>query len=248
MVYIKNAQEIEGIKKACNIFKKVRDLCLQKNFVGWSLKEIDEFTKSIIEAENASCIYHGYQGFPGYNCMSKNEVIIHGIGTHDNKFEAKDKLTLDIGIQFENYICDAAFTILGPLASIEYQKISKITLQAIFEATKVIKPGNYVGDISNAIQTYVHQHGYHLLKNYGGHGCGIKIHEDPLILNYGEPKTGFKLKPGMIICIEPMLLEKNNEVHLGQDNWSVISNISQMTCHWEHMILINETGCEILTQ
>ncbi|WP_033160192.1 type I methionyl aminopeptidase [Mycoplasmoides alvi] len=248
MIYIKNNDEINGIKKACAIFKKVRDICLNENFVNKDLKSIDEFTKTTIESFGAECVFHGYNGFPGYNCMSLNNVIIHGIGTHDQKFGPKDKLSLDLGVKYENYICDSAFTIFGPQVDQEYIKLSDVTLQSIYEAAKIIKPGTYIGDISHTIQTYIEKHGYHILENYGGHGCGLKIHEDPLILNYGQPKVGFKLKPGVVICIEPMVLSKNKDVHLGSDNWSVISNIPQMTCHWEHMVLVTENGCEILTQ
>lgn len=249
MVYIKNAHEISGIKKACEIFKKVRNICLQENFLNKDLKWIDEFTKTTIESFGAKCAFHNYQGFPGYNCLSKNNVIIHGIGTKDQTFREKDKLTLDLGIELDGFICDAAFTILGPKVDLEYVKLSEVTLQAIFEAVEVIKPDNCIGDISCRIENFIKQHGYQILENYGGHGCGLKIHEDPIILNYGgKPKTGFKLKPGMVICIEPMVLSKSNKIHLGSDNWSVISDISQMTCHWEHMILVTENGCEVLTQ
>lgn len=218
MVFIKNEKEIAGIKKACEIFMKVKEACMQQNFVGQSLKAIDEFTKNIIEANGAKCAFHGYQGFSGYNCMSKNEVIIHGIGTHDVTFGPEDKLTLDIGVNLNGYICDAAFSIFGPKVNPEYLKMSEVTLQAIYEACKVIKPNNTVGDISHAVQTYVTKHGYQLLKHYGGHGCGLKIHEDPIILNYGQPHTGYKLKPGMVICVEPMTLQLSDAVHLGKDN------------------------------
>lgn len=218
MVYIKSLNEILEIKKACNIFKKIREICLQKNLEGKSLKEIDEFTKQLVEKYGGSCAFHGYQGFPGYNCMSMNEVIIHGIGTHDVVFGPKDKLTLDIGINYNGYICDSAFNIFGSKISDDYLKLSSITLNAIYEACKVIKPGNTIGDISFTIEKYVKEHDYQILKNYGGHGCGLKIHEDPIILNYGKPNTGFKLKSNMVICIEPMLLEKSDLVHIDKNN------------------------------
>lgn len=247
-IYIKNSQEIEKIRSACNIFKLVRDTCLATNLLNKSLKEIDEFLRDLILEQKATCAFHQYQGFPGYNCISKNKVIIHGIGTENDLFNPDDKITLDIGIKYDGYICDAAFTILGPAASAEYQKINEVTKEAINVACEVIKPGNQVGDISFAIERYVKSHNYQLLRNYGGHGCGIKIHEGPLILNYGSAHTGHKLKAGMILCIEPMVLASSHEAYLGADGWSVISKKDQPVCHWEHMVLVTDTGCEVLTK
>lgn len=246
MIYIKTPTEIAGIKKACAIYTALRAECIQRNLTGMTLKAIDLFTKKFIEAQGAKCAFANYRGFPGYNCLSRNETIIHGVAD-DNVFGRRDKLTLDIGIALNGYICDAAFTLLGPDASDAYHAIDKVTLGALYAGAAVAGPGVHTGDVSVAIQNFVQSQGYSLLRDYGGHGCGLKIHEDPLILNYGSPKTGPILKPGMVICLEPMTLQGPAGAHLGPDGWSVISDLPQPVCHWEHMVLITPTGREILT-
>ncbi len=156
-------------------------------------------------------------GYPGYNCMSKNAVVIHGIGTEHETFNPGDKLTFDVGVEYEGFICDSAFTICAAPVAQELQDLCLVTRKAIDVACTVIKPNNRIGDISHAVQTYVESHNYQLLRDYGGHGCGVAIHEGPFILNYGKPNTGPTLKPGMVLCIEPMVLQKNHEAYLAKD-------------------------------
>lgn len=247
MIIIKSQYDIEQIKKASSVWKLVRDDFFQFVTVGKSLKQIDNRAKQIIEEQGCKCAFYGYNDFPGNICISVNDCIIHGVP--DNYIlKENDIVTFDVGVDYNGYICDAAFTmVLGddPKA----HEISDVCYQSLLEGIKQAVPGNYVGDISHAVESYVTSKGYYVINDFGGHGCGKKLHEDPMILNYGKPKTGAMLRPGMVICIEPMILTDKKDYYIDKKNkWSVISKNHKLTCHWEHMILITKDGNEILTE
>ena len=248
MIYIKSNYEIEQIKKACSIWKEVRDKLTSFIKEGVSLLEIDEYARKLIEDDNGcKACFHNYNGFPGHICISVNDVVIHGVPTN-YKLKYQDMVTCDIGVEYNSYICDAAFTIIIGDNS-EAQKISDVCYNSLIEGIKQVKPNNTIGDISHAVQNYVEANGYKVISDFGGHGCGKKLHEDPIILNYGNKGSGAKLRPGMIICIEPMILTDNNAYYIDRkDNWSVISKNHKLTCHREHMVLVTKDGCEILTE
>ena len=248
MIYIKSNYEIEQIKKACSIWKEVRYKLTSFIKEGVSLLEIDEYARKLIEDDNGcKACFHNYNGFPGHICISVNDVVIHGVPTN-YKLKYQDMVTCDIGVEYNSYICDAAFTVIIGDNS-EAQKISDVCYNSLIEGIKQVKPNNTIGDISHAVQNYVEANGYKVISDFGGHGCGKKLHEDPIILNYGNKGSGAKLRPGMIICIEPMILTDNNAYYIDRkDNWSVISKNHKLTCHWEHMVLVTEDGCEILTE
>ncbi len=248
MIYIKSNYEIEQIKKACSIWKEVRDKLTSFIKEGVSLLEIDEYARKLIEDDNGcKACFHNYNGFPGHICISVNDVVIHGVPTN-YKLKYQDMVTCDIGVEYNSYICDAAFTVIIGDNS-EAQKISDVCYNSLIEGIKQVKPNNTIGDISHAVQNYVEANGYKVISDFGGHGCGKKLHEDPIILNYGNKGSGAKLRPGMIICIEPMILTDNNAYYIDRkDNWSVISKNHKLTCHWEHMVLVTKDGCEILTE
>lgn len=248
MIYIKSNYEIEQIKKACSIWKEVRGKLTSFIKEGVSLLEIDEYARKLIEDDNrCKACFHNYNGFPGHICISVNDVVIHGVPTN-YKLKYQDMVTCDIGVEYNSYICDAAFTVIIGDNS-EAQKISDVCYNSLIEGIKQVKPNNTIGDISHAVQNYVEANGYKVISDFGGHGCGKKLHEDPIILNYGNKGSGAKLRPGMIICIEPMILTDNNAYYIDRkDNWSVISKNHKLTCHWEHMVLVTEDGCEILTE
>ena len=248
MIYIKSNYEIEQIKKACSIWKEVRDKLTSFIKEGVSLLEIDEYARKLIEDDNGcKACFHNYNGFPGHICISVNDVVIHGVPTN-YKLKYQDMVTCDIGVEYNSYICDAAFTVIIGDNS-EAQKISDVCYNSLIEGIKQVKPNNTIGDISHAVQNYAEANGYKVISDFGGHGCGKKLHEDPIILNYGNKGSGAKLRPGMIICIEPMILTDNNAYYIDRkDNWSVISKNHKLTCHWEHMVLVTKDGCEILTE
>lgn len=247
MIIIKSSYEIEMIKKACAVWKKVRQALIDNTKPGVSLKELDLLSHNITLENGCQSPFHQYNGFPGYNCISVNDVVIHGVASN-YKLKEFDMITYDVGVSYEGYICDAAFTvIIGD--NKEAKKISDVCYKSLYEGIKQVKPFNKVGDISNAIQEFVKKEGYFVIKDFGGHGCGRKLHEDPIILNYGKPNTGETLRQNMVICIEPMILTDDPSYYIDKkDNWSVVAKNRKLTCHWEHMILVTSEGYEILTE
>lgn len=246
MIYLKSNKEIEFIKKACLVWKKVRQVLIDNTQPGKTLVELDELARKTIVDNDCETPFHNYRGFPGYNCISVNDVIIHGIPTN-YKLKNLDMVTYDVGVSYNGYICDAAFTVVigdNP----EAKRINDVCYNSLLKGIEQIKPNNRIGDISSAIENYVKSNGYHVIKDFGGHGCGRNLHEDPIILNYGEKGTGPLLKPNMVLCVEPMILTDNSSYYIDKDEWSVIAKNHKLSCHWEHMILVTDNGCEILTE
>lgn len=247
MIYIKSQEDIQGIKKACAIWKKVKKALLKATKPGVSTKKLDKLAADVIYKNKATPSFYKHEGFPGYICISVNEQIIHGVAS-DYVLKKSDMITFDIGVTYKGYICDAAFSVVLDEANIEATQIQLATLDCLEKGIEAIKPGATVGDISHAIETTATQHGYQVIKNFGGHGCGLKVHEDPIILNYGPAHSGPKLRPGMVICIEPMLMTDSDEYVVDPiTHWTVSSKNGKLNCHEEHMVLVTETGAEVLT-
>jgi methionyl aminopeptidase len=180
---------------------------------GVNLLTLDEQTAKLVSELNATCSFYQYNHFPKHLCISVNDELIHGI-PRNYVIKANDLITFDLGITYQNHVCDAAFTIHVAPTTDEPSRISSTTKLALMEAIKVIKPGNYIGDISFAIESVAGKNGYEVIKDFGGHGCGNHLHEDPMILNYGKPHTGVKIIKGMTLCIEPMLLTGSDKYYI----------------------------------
>lgn len=248
MIIIKSQDDINKIRTAANIWKKVRETLIKATKPGVSLKALDQLAKETIEANGAECAFYNYLGFAGNICISVNECIIHGVPT-DYVLKHNDKVTFDVGVKYADHYCDAAFTmILGE--NVQAHAISKVCYDAMMVAINLIKPGTSTHTISKTIQRHVQQNGYHVIRDFVGHGCGNQIHEDPMIPNYRSlliPNA--ILQENMVICIEPMILTGSNEYFIDpNDQWSVIAKNRLITCHWEHMVLVTKDGFEILTE
>lgn len=247
-VIIKNFDDIAKIRKACDIWKITKRVITEHVKPGISLLELDQLARDTIIQEGAEPAFFNKYGFQGNICISVNECVIHGVPSN-YVVKENDKISFDVGVTYQSHVCDSAFTVIvgdNP----EAEKISKVCLQAIYEACDTIKPNVSTNmDIAKAIQKYVTDNGYYILKGFTGHGCGNELHEDPVIPNYLDRyfKTCI-LKPNMVICIEPMILTGSEQHYIDpKDGWSVIARNKKMTCHWEHMVLITEDGFEILT-
>ncbi|XQP55714.1 MAG: type I methionyl aminopeptidase [Mycoplasmoidaceae bacterium] len=247
MIYLKSEKEVLGISKACAIWKKVKAELRKYTKPGISTKELDQIAADVIQKNGASCSFYQYQNFPGHICISVNEQLIHGIPS-DYILKKSDIVKFDIGVTFEGYVCDAAFSVVLDNNNQEALEIQEAAKDCLRTAIDRIKAGVRIGDISYAIQETAFYHGYEVIKDYGGHGCGLKVHEDPIILNYGQPGTGIKLKAGMVLCIEPMLMTESDKYVVDpQNGWTVSAANGKLTCHEEHMVLVTELGCHVLT-
>ncbi|MCV3743625.1 type I methionyl aminopeptidase [Ureaplasma sp. ES3154-GEN] len=248
-IYIKTPTDIQNIKQAISIWKKAKEAILNKVAAGVTLLELDQLANDVIVANGGISAFKDYLGFKHHICISVNECVIHGVPTN-YALKSGDKVTFDIGVKYNERYCDAAFTVVIDDANVEAQKISDVCLLAIYEATKMIKPGVSNFDVARTINKFVRKHGYYILEDFVGHGCGVEIHEDPAMPNYVNYSQfrEVKLEENMVLCLEPMILTGSKEYIIDKDQWSVLAKNKQLTAHWEHMILITKDGCEILTQ
>ena len=246
MINIKNEQEIEKMKKASRILIKVKSKVYKSIKPGISLLEIDAIAEKEILKHNAKPSFKGYKGFPNVSCISVNDALIHGIPNH-YKLKEGDLVKVDLGCVWKGYHADSAFTKGVGKISKQSQKVLNVAKQAFNKALSVIKPGAKVGDISQAIGDYVSSMGMFVPREFTGHGIGKKLHEEPSIPNDGIKGTGELLKDGMVICIEPMILQKSSKIKIMEDNWTIKAKDGKNTAHYEHTVLIKNGYPEILT-
>ena len=246
-IIIKSPREIALIKKAGSILADTFDYLKVHTRAGISTKELDKLAESFIRSHGGIPTCKGYEGFPGAICISVNDTLLHGIPSKSIILKDGDIVSYDICVTYEGYIADACRTFpVGEISS-EAQRLLDTTKKCFFEAVKLVKPGVHLGDVSQKIYETGTSEGYTLTRDYGGHGVGREMHEDPFVLNYGEKGTGPILKKGMVIAIEPMLNEGKVELYTLDDGWTVKTLDGKLSCHYENTIAITDDGYEILT-
>jgi methionyl aminopeptidase len=214
---------------------------------GITTYELEQYASTEAKKRNAKCSFKGYHDYPSSLCCSLNNQVVHGLPS-EKPLKSGDILSLDFGVLYDDFHGDAAITIpVGSVSDIASNLIS-ITEASLYAGIRKACPGNRLGDISAAIQTYVEDRGFSVVRDFVGHGIGRNLHEDPQIPNYGLPAKGIKLKPGMVFAIEPMINEKSYEVKILDDNWTVVTCDNGLSAHFEHTVAITEKGPEILTQ
>ena len=246
-IIIKSPREIALIKKAGSILADTFDYLKVHTRAGISTKELDKLAESFIRSHGGIPTCKGYEGFPGAICISVNDTLLHGIPSKSIILKDGDIVSYDICVTYEGYIADACRTFpVGEISS-EAKRLLDTTKKCFFEAVKLVKPGVHLGDISQKIYESGTSAGYTLTRDYGGHGVGREMHEDPFVLNYGEKGIGPILKKGMVIAIEPMLNEGKVELYTLDDGWTVKTLDGKLSCHYENTIAITDDGYEILT-
>jgi methionyl aminopeptidase len=221
---------------------------LQKHIQpGITTKELDVIAEKFIRGSNAIPSFKGYNGFRGSICASVNEELVHGI-PGDRVLREGDIISIDIGAKYNGYHGDSAWTYPVGKISEESQRLLEVTEESLYKGLAEAKPGERLSNISHAIQTYVEQHQFSVVREYVGHGVGQDLHEDPQIPHYGPPNKGPRLKPGMVLAIEPMVNAGSRYVRTLSDNWTVVTQDRKMCAHFEHTIAITDTGYEILTK
>ena len=244
MIKIKSDKEIAIMRKAGEITRNT--LLEVEKYVkpGVTTKQLDKIAYDYITNHNAKPSFLHYGGFPASICASVNEVVVHGF-PDDEPLKEGDIVSIDVGACFEGYHGDSARTFAVGKISKERQKLIDVTKQSFFEGIKNIKAGSRVGDISSAVQNYVENYGFGVVRDMVGHGVGRNLHEDPNVPNYGYAGLGPVLKKNMVIAVEPMVTEGDYEINI--DGWSVTTVDGSCAAHYENTILITDTGVEILT-
>lgn len=246
-VSIKSPREIELMRESCRILSEVHDSLAKIIEPGISTKEIDIEGERLIRSYGCIPNFLHYNGYPASICVSVNDEVVHGIPNKKHKLMDGDIVSLDCGLIYKGYHSDAARTYGVGNISPEAQKLIDVTQQSFFEGIKMAKAGNYLHDISNAIDDYVTPFGYGIVRDLVGHGIGTSLHEEPQIPNFRQKRRGVKLEPGMTLAVEPMIAMGGYEVCWLDDDWTVVTEDGSLASHYENTILITEGEPEILT-
>jgi len=241
---IKTVGAIRKIEKSCSILVKVLKKATSIMHEGIKAEEIEQIVLDVIESNNAIPGFKNYKGFPFATCLSVNFEVIHGFP--ENKILNKnDIVTIDCGVLLNDYNSDSAVTII---VDGEETKLLKATRSCVEKGIEAAIHKNKVGDISNAIETEAINWGFNVVKDFVGHGIGKTLHENPQIYNFGKANTGHLLRNGMVICIEPILVEKKDEVKYQSNEWTVITEDRGYAAHFEHVIVTNNNDPIVLTR
>jgi len=233
---IKSARELELIKDAGKVVAKSLSLIEENVRPGISTGELNDIVEKYMEEVGARPSFKGYNGFPAAICTSINDELVHGIPSYSRKLEEGDIISIDIGAELKGYHGDAAKTFAVGKISEEAEKLMRVTEEALNQGIAAAESGARLTDISFAIQSHVEKNGLSVVRDYTGHGIGQHLHEDPQILNYGSPGRGIKLKPGMALAIEPMVVVGGYQVKQLEDGWTVVSVDGSLCAHFEHSI------------
>lgn len=246
MITIKNEKEIELMREAGYMVSKTHKYL--KDFVkpGITTRELDRLAEEYIRKMGGVPTCKGYEGYPATLCTSVNDEVVHGI-PNNYKLKNGDIITIDMVIEYKGYQGDAAWTYAVGDISDDKKYLMEHTKKALYEGVKMVKPGNRIGDISNAVEMYAKAHKLGVVKELCGHGIGTEMHEDPDVPNYGKAGTGPRLKEGMVICIEPMLNLGTADIYMLDDGWTIKTDDGKPSAHYEHTILVTKDGYEILT-
>ena len=248
MITIKSAQQIEKMREACEITKAALDLLEQNIRPGISTAQLDKIAHDFILSKGAKPNFLHYNGYPASICASVNDVVVHGIPRKDIVLKEGDIISIDMGAVKNGFHGDAARTFPVGEISARAKKLIDVTRESFFEGIKHLKHGAKLGDVSYAIQSYVEENGFSVVRDLVGHGIGESLHEDPQVPNFGRAGRGIKLSAGMTLAIEPMVNEGAWEVAVLDDDWTVVTADGSLSAHYENTVLITKNGYEILTK
>lgn len=246
MISIKSEYEISLMKKAGNIVYQTHKYLQPYIKPGITTKELDKLAYDYIISQDATPSFLNYEGFPASICTSINEEVVHGIPSN-RKLKNGDIIGIDIGANYKGYHGDSAWSYKVGNVSKEKEYLLEHTEKSLYEGLKEVRPGNHIGDISNAIETYAKNHHLGVVKELVGHGVGNHLHEEPDVPNYGKKGSGPILKEGMTIAIEPMLNLGTSKIYILDDDWTIITRDGLPSAHFEHTVVVTKDGYKILT-
>lgn len=244
---IHTPEEIAGIRAAAAVAARVRESLRGAIRPGMTSLEIDRTAAALIEDAGATSAFYRYRGFPGQTCISINDEVVHGIGYPDRVIQFGDIVSIDCGVKYNGYIGDTATTVsIGPPHG-NVAQLLKATEESLMAGIAAARGGNTIRDIGAAVEGVVKAAGFSVVRNYVGHGCGVELHEPPEVPNYPCATARGKLRPGMVLALEPMVNVGTHRVTVDSDGWTVRTADGGWSAHFEHMVLITEAEPEILT-
>ncbi|MGE5706711.1 MAG: type I methionyl aminopeptidase [Bacteroidota bacterium] len=242
----KTPEQIERMKMAGRIVATVLKKLQAAVEPGISTRDLDKMAEESIIALGGCPAFKGYQGYPHTLCVAINEEVVHGFPNR-RRLKEGDIIGMDLGAIWEGMYGDSAITVPVGAVSEEASRLLRVTEESLWKGIAQALPGHFLGDISSAVQTHAESHGYSVVRDFVGHGIGEHLHEPPQVANFGEPGTGPILVPGMALAIEPMINAGDYPVRVLSNQWTVVTRDRSLSAHFEHTVLITETGHEVLT-
>jgi methionyl aminopeptidase len=246
-VYLRGKEEIDAIRAAARLVAQTLEMLGREVRPGVTTADLDRMAETFIRERGARPAFKGYRGFPASICPSINDEVVHGIPGSRALAEG-DIVGMDVGAEMGGYYGDAAFTFPVGRVSDEATRLLQVTQEALMRGVAQAKAGNRVGDISHAIQSYVEENGFSVVRSLVGHGIGRHMHEEPQVPNYGSPDRGPRLMAGQVLAIEPMVNVGTAEVLTRPDGWTVVTKDGSLSAHFEHTVAVGPEGPEILSR
>lgn len=253
MSVVKKPEEVEKMRVSAALLSRCLNLLVDNATPGTRASELDSLAEEFIRDHGGVPAFKNYAsvpgvpGFPGSICFSRNHVVVHGIPTEEEVIEEGDIISIDCGLDLDGWFADAARLFGVGEISQEDRDIIEASKAALNAGIEACRPGNKLGDICNSIQRSVFNSPYENVLQFCGHAIGKAMHEPPQVPNFGKPNEGIDLEPGMVFCLEPMLLKHKVGLGVLPDNWTIVTLDKSRATHIEHMIHISEDGPEIMT-
>ena len=249
MIALKSGREIELMAAGGRILAATHAMLRAAVRPGVSTSDLDSLAEDYIRSHDGAVpAFKGLYGFPGSICASINEEIVHGIPSRKRLLQEGDVISIDIGVRYRGYYTDAAATVAVGSIPEESRRLLDATRRALEAGISAASAGNHVGDIGAAVQRVVEEAGFSVVRDLVGHGIGVEFHEEPQVPNYGKPKRGTKLVPGLTIAIEPMVNAGAASTRTLPDKWTVVTADGSRSAHFEHTIAITTNGPRVLTK
>jgi methionyl aminopeptidase len=248
MIQLKSTREIELMAEGGRILASTVQLLRREVKPGMSTLDLDAIAEAFIRSHaGAKPAFKGLYGFPGTLCTSINHEIVHGIPSRKRVLQDGDIISIDVGVGFEGYYTDSATTVAVGVVDEETKRLLDVTERSLAAGIAAAVPGNHLGDIGAAVQGVVEAAGFSVVRDLVGHGIGVEFHEEPQVPNYGKPKRGLKLVPGLTLAIEPMVNVGGPTTRTMPDKWTIVTVDGSRSAHFEHTVAITETGHRVLT-
>ncbi|MEE8302287.1 MAG: type I methionyl aminopeptidase [Candidatus Tectomicrobia bacterium] len=248
MITYRSPKEIEKIRASAQLVAAAVEHLAPMIRPGITTADLDRAAEAFIRRHGGIPAFKGYRGFPATLCTSINAEVVHGIPSKQRRLQAGDIIGVDCGAIVDGYYGDHAITFAVGEILVEVQHLLKTTEEALSAGVIQAKVGNRLSDISHAIQVYAEKHGYGVVKSFVGHGIGTALHEEPQVPNFGPPGRGPRLREGMVLALEPMLNMGTYDVHILDDNWTVVTADGKLSAHFEHTVAVAEDGGIILSR
>jgi methionyl aminopeptidase len=248
MIVRKSKAELERMHRANVLVSRVLEKLKGAIQPGVTTAALDALTEETIRAAGGIPAFKGYRGFPASLCVSINDEVVHGIPSSKRVIREGDIVSLDVGTVVDGFCGDGAITVPVGEVPEKIRRLLQVTEEALYKGIDEIRVGNRVSDIGHAIQVHVESRGFSVVRDFVGHGIGTRMHEEPQVPNYGDPGRGYRLLPGMVLAIEPMVNAGTHFVKVLSDNWTVVTTDGSFSAHFEHSVAVTDNGPWILSQ